>query len=110
MSRIVVTGAGGFVGRAVCGSLAAAGHDVIGTTRGSAASEDSTVAMRTVGDQARSDAWAPVLNGVDYVIHLAARVHVMHETEEDPLQAFRVANVQTTEALARDRFTALQCL
>lgn len=35
------------------------------------------------------------------VLHLAARVHVMHETAEDPLEEFRKANVRSTKRLAR---------
>ena len=39
--------------------------------------------------------------GVDAVIHLAARVHVMCETESDPLAAFRAVNTHGTERLAK---------
>ena len=45
--------------------------------------------------------WSLVLEGVDMVIHLAARAHVMHDTETDPLTAFRVVNLQGTLNLAR---------
>jgi len=38
--------------------------------------------------------------GVSTVIHLAARVHVMHDTAADPLAAFREVNVDTTLQLA----------
>lgn len=43
----------------------------------------------------------PLLSSVDCVIHAAARVHVMHDTEEDPLAAFRDLNVTGTMNLAR---------
>ena len=45
--------------------------------------------------------WAPALNGVDRVVHLAARVHVMQDSASDPLAEFRRANVAGTLALAR---------
>jgi nucleoside-diphosphate-sugar epimerase len=45
--------------------------------------------------------WSIVLIGVDVVVHLAARVHVMHDTAVDPLAEFRQVNVAGTERLAR---------
>jgi nucleoside-diphosphate-sugar epimerase len=44
--------------------------------------------------------WSSALEGIDCVIHLAARVHVMNETSVDPLDEFRKANVMGTEHLA----------
>ncbi len=38
--------------------------------------------------------------GAKVVIHLAARVHVMRETHADPMEAFRLANVDSTLRLA----------
>lgn len=46
------------------------------------------------------------LQGVDTVVHCAARVHVMHDTEVDPLVAFRKVNVAGTLKLARDAAAA----
>jgi nucleoside-diphosphate-sugar epimerase len=40
------------------------------------------------------------------VVHLAARVHVMHDTASDPLSAFRSVNVQGTLNLARQAAAA----
>ncbi len=45
--------------------------------------------------------WRAALRGVDAVFHLAARVHVMHDTSADPLLDFRRVNVQGTMHLAR---------
>ncbi len=45
--------------------------------------------------------WSAALAGVGVVIHLAARVHVMHDTAADPLEEFRRVNVAGTEHLAR---------
>ncbi len=45
--------------------------------------------------------WTDSLNGIDVVIHAAARVHVMNDTESDPLGAFRRINVEGTLNLAR---------
>lgn len=45
--------------------------------------------------------WTAILQGMDVVIHLAARVHVMRENAENPLEEFRKVNVAGTEHLAR---------
>ncbi len=45
--------------------------------------------------------WSGVVRGVTAIVHCAARVHVMNESETDPLSAFRRVNVQGTLQLAR---------
>lgn len=45
--------------------------------------------------------WSKALAGIDAIVHLAARVHVMNETAAGSLAAFRETNVIATEALAR---------
>jgi nucleoside-diphosphate-sugar epimerase len=45
--------------------------------------------------------WSAALAGVDAAVHLAARVHVMHDPSADPLADFRRVNVLGTETLAR---------
>ena len=50
--------------------------------------------------------WQAALDGVDVVVHLAARVHVMHETDADPLTAFRSVNTEGTLNLARQAVAA----
>jgi nucleoside-diphosphate-sugar epimerase len=40
-----------------------------------------------------------LVDGVDTVIHLAARVHVMRDSAKDPLDEFRRANVAVTDRL-----------
>lgn len=95
--NLLVTGATGFVGRSLCAEAAMRGHGVRRAVRA------ATVAAgdRVVGDiDVRTD-WHAALRGVDVVIHLAARVHVMHETDADPLAAFRAVNAAGTENLAR---------
>ena len=53
------------------------------------------------GDLTAQTDWSLTLAGADAVVHLAARVHVMHDTEADPLTAFRAVNVDGTLNLAR---------
>lgn len=93
---ILVTGASGFVGRALCAQLLASGTAVIGVVRKDAASGEVAIgALRADND------WRAALVGCDAVIHLAARVHVMDELDSDPLRAYREVNVEATLNLAR---------
>jgi len=45
--------------------------------------------------------WTQVLQGASTVMHLAARVHQVHDSSADPLQAFRETNLHSTVQLAR---------
>jgi len=100
---ILVTGANGFVGTALCNRLVAAGHRVRGALRRRDRLWKSVdgVDYVQVGDIGPDTHWAEALEGVGAVVHLAARVHVMHETAAAPLAAFRAVNVAGTERLAR---------
>lgn len=98
----MVTGASGFVGRAFCQDCAGQGHDVVAALRAARGFDTSeSVSSIVVGDIARQTDWRAALQGVDVVVHLAARVHVMRDTAGDPLAAFREVNVEGTRSLAR---------
>jgi nucleoside-diphosphate-sugar epimerase len=45
--------------------------------------------------------WGEALRGVDRVVHLAARVHQVHETSPDPDAEYRRINTEATIGLAR---------
>jgi nucleoside-diphosphate-sugar epimerase len=78
MAQILVTGAGGFVGAALCPALAAAGHRVIAGLRRPAPDEArfaAGIAPRVIGDIGPGRDWALLLCGADIVIHLAQRAH-----------------------------------
>lgn len=102
--RILITGANGFVGQALCHELLRRGHPVIAATRhawADASSQPGALTGVAIGEVDERTAWGHALHGVNVVIHLAARVHVMQETAQDPLTEFRRVNVQGTEHLAR---------
>lgn len=55
---------------------------------------------RVVGDLTDPDGASGRLEGLDAIVHAAARVHVMHDRAEDPLAEYRRANVAGTLGLA----------
>jgi UDP-N-acetyl-alpha-D-quinovosamine dehydrogenase len=100
---LLVTGASGFVGRALCDSLAASGR---APRRGLRRSPAGTPDAIGVGDIGPDTQWASALDGVRCVVHLAARTHVLRESAADPLAEYRRINVLGTERLAREAAAA----
>ncbi|MFZ3018238.1 MAG: SDR family oxidoreductase [Gallionella sp.] len=96
---LLVTGANGFVGRELRAELALRRYPVSGAVRSDTVNElHPTVRIADIGPETD---WAAALQGVEVVVHLAARVHVMKDTSTDPLAEFRKVNLQGTENLAR---------
>lgn len=92
--RMLITGATGFVGRALVGRAVNVPSLAVRTTlRGARENSPLRVDERVVGTIDATTDWREALVQVDIVVHLAARVHVMHDTEADPLTAFRAVNV-----------------
>lgn len=98
--RILITGANGFVGKALCTQALHNGFEVRAALR-QAGGVRSNVEPLVVGEINGETDWVNALHDVEVVIHLAARVHVMHEAAENPLEEFRKVNVAGTEHLAR---------
>ncbi len=97
---LAVTGANGFVGRALCAEAVRRGMAVRGITRLPGNLPDGVQGV-AVGNIDGSPAWADALAGCDVVIHLAARVHVMRDRSKDPLTEYRRVNTVGTVHLAR---------
>jgi nucleoside-diphosphate-sugar epimerase len=77
LARILVTGAGGFIGRALCPALAARGHRVVAGLRRPAQPEFVGAESRLLGDIAPGRDWGDTLRDLDIVIHLAQRAHAL---------------------------------
>jgi UDP-glucose 4-epimerase len=93
-SRVLITGADGFIGRALVTSLAAQGIDHVGAVRTRRA--ESSRSALALGDFAAAD-WADAVRGVGTIVHLAGRAHVLRG-DHDPTPHI-VANVHVTRRL-----------
>ena len=98
--KVLVTGAHGFIGHALCRHLSAIGVPYVTAVRTPGANSQEAGAA-VVGDLAAAD-WDEALAGVDSIVHLAGRAHV-----QEPLKAYAaadptpyvVANVHVTRRL-----------
>jgi nucleoside-diphosphate-sugar epimerase len=100
---ILITGVTGFVGGALVKRLMAGGAcgGVVASLRRLDASLPDGVKLVQVGDLLPTTDWSMALQQVDAVVHCAARVHVMQDSANNPLEAYRHVNVQGTLNLAQ---------
>jgi len=101
-SHILVTGATGFVGRALCIALITKGYRVTAMVRRADALLPDGV-VRWVAPELPDLApdTAQRLTGIDMVVHTAGRAHIRQDNDHDPLTAFRRVNTEGTLSLAR---------
>ena len=97
--NILVTGASGFVGKVLCETLLENAYEVTGVYRAQS-NIVPNVKPCVISDISATTDWKESLSNVDVIVHLAARVHVMNDSAEDPLAEFRKLNVDATLNLA----------
>ena len=98
--KFLITGANGFVGKPLCAELIRRGQVVRAAVR-YAYIPGENVEVADVGSIDGKTDWSDALRDVDVVIHLAARVHVMHDAADDPLAEFFKVNLNGTSNLAQ---------
>jgi nucleoside-diphosphate-sugar epimerase len=93
--KILVTGATGFLGKFITTELVKNSFQIIPVSR------VNSINSIGIGDIDESTKWEHLLNNCGVVIHLAARVHQMHDDSPNPLLEFRRVNTEGTLNLAR---------
>lgn len=91
-----MTGATGFVGNRLCRKFDAQNRKIVRALRNRGQKQGVVI-----GDIGPESNWSATLEGVDCVVHLAARVHIMNDSVVDPLSEFRRINVGGALNLAR---------
>jgi nucleoside-diphosphate-sugar epimerase len=104
LKKVLVTGANGFIGRAISAELVLKGFDVLCAVRRPFLLDGANI-LRVSDLEGQSD-WSSNLDGVDCIIHTAARVHIMDDTAHNPFEEFHKVNVIATLNLAQQ---AVQC-
>ena len=100
-SRVLVTGATGFVGHALCTRLEQIGYSVRRSSRlAPPAAIHTGVDTVVTGELGPDTDWCRALSEVSVVFHLAARTHVLRETAQNAFAEYRRINVEGTRALA----------
>jgi nucleoside-diphosphate-sugar epimerase len=98
--KVLVTGANGFIGRALTETLVSAGRfQVLALVRCKTSFPDHVEQL--VADLLDDIDWVPLLADVDVIVHLAGRAHVLNEKENDPQLIYRRINVEATRKLAQ---------
>lgn len=106
LKKALLTGGTGFVGRSVLNRLYRDGMEVVVCSRAEAMDLPSGARYLSVAGLDSSTDWKPVLDGIEVVVHCAARVHIMHDESSDPLAEFRKVNVEGSLNLARQAAAA----
>jgi len=104
--RTLITGATGFVGTALVDRMVKENRYTVRVALRRDLSDLAPNIEQAKADLGVETDWQQGLAGVDIVVHLAARVHMMRETTADPLREFRRVNVAGTLNLARQAATA----
>ena len=95
--KILVTGANGFIGQALCKSLITHAYNAVPAVSQASGLPNEMV----VGHNHATKDWRKLLVDCNAVVHLGARVHRMDVTSRNQLEQYRASNTETTLNLAR---------
>lgn len=98
---ILVTGATGFVGLAIVEYLADNGNKYKAIVRNKKPKLPNDINLKYISDIGPETDWSEALDGIEVVIHTAARAHILNDNVTNPLLEFRRVNTAGTLNLAR---------
>ncbi len=101
MKKLLITGATGFIGKALVNELLNNDFNLVASTRKKTKAISQRVKQVETGNILPTTNWLPALHKVDTVIHTAARVHILRDSSNDPLADFRKVNTAGTLNLAQ---------
>lgn len=102
MPDVIVTGANGFIGTALCNRLLGENFRVHGAVRpGKVSLLPEGVESAHIESIDGDTDWKNILENIHTVVHLAARVHVMKDCVSNPFDEYRKVNVMGSEHLAQ---------
>lgn len=101
MRRVLVTGASGFIGGHLIASLAARPEwKVVGSSR--RLQQKNTSFLPVQADETTTrEQWCDLLSGCKYVVHTAARAHILKKTASQDEARFHQVNVGMSENLVQ---------
>lgn len=103
--KLLVTGSSGFVGSRVVELASDNGFKVVPVVR-KASQDECLLSSYIVPSMDEKTSWSGAFDGIDCVVHCAARVHQMKQTELDELAAYRSVNTKGTLRLAQQAVSA----
>jgi nucleoside-diphosphate-sugar epimerase len=104
--RALITGTSGFVGSQLLLKMHCSGLPIKVRSALRLRPKNLDDDYEVVGNIGPFTDWTNALSGIDVVIHLAARVHVMRDSSANPLTEYRLVNVEGTLNLARQAAAA----
>ncbi|NAR82140.1 SDR family NAD(P)-dependent oxidoreductase [Acinetobacter haemolyticus] len=94
LNKILVTGSNGFLGKCLCQYLSEQGYSVIAHTR--RPQQFPHPRIENINFDLSDNLDQVNFDHIDVIVHCAGRAHIMHETAESPLEAYRQINVNGT--------------
>ncbi len=113
---VLVTGASGFIGRALVKTLCDKKYSVRATVRTETAFNAlfdyqkqldlDNLTVHNLGELTEQTDWGRVIENIDIIVHCAGRAHILHETSSNPMDAFHRVNTLVTTNLAKQALDA----